>query len=183
MSRKYKFHNPEGIYFISFAVVNWIDVFTRRDYKDIVVDSLQYCQKEKGLELFAWVIMTNHVHLLARAKEGHVLQDIIRDLKKYTSKQLITAIEENNQESRKEWMLNAFQFAASKNSNNKNYQFWRQDNKPIEVWSNNVIDQKLDYIHENPVEAGFVDHPEDYIYSSARNYAELKGLLEIELAV
>ena len=80
-------------------------------------------------------------------------------------------------------MLNAFQFAASKNSNNKTYQFWRQDNKPIEVWSNDVIDQKLDYIHNNPVEAGFVDHPEDYIYSSARNYAELKGLLEIELAI
>ena len=83
----------------------------------------------------------------------------------------------------KESMLNAFKFAASKNNNNKNYQFWLQDNKPIEVWSNNVIDQKLDYIHNNPAEAGFVEHPEDYLYSSARNYAEIKGLLEIELAI
>jgi len=68
MSRKYKFDNPEGVYFISFATVGWIDVFTRPIYKDILIESLSYCQKEKGLELFAWCIMTNHVHLIARAK-------------------------------------------------------------------------------------------------------------------
>jgi len=61
MSRNYKFHNPEGIYFISFAVVNWLDVFTRNEYKSILIDSLHYCQQEKGLEVFAWCIMTNHV--------------------------------------------------------------------------------------------------------------------------
>ena len=127
--------------------------------------------------------MTNHVHLLARAKEGFLLQDIMRDFKKFTSKKLIEAIEMNSHESRREWMLNAFEFAASKNSNNKNYQFWRQDNKPIEIWSNNVIDQKLDYIHNNPVIAGYVEQPEHYVYSSARNYAEIKGLLKVELAI
>ncbi len=181
MSRKYKFDNPEGIYFISFATVGWIDVFTRRIYKDILIESLSFCQKEKGMDLFAWCVMTNHLHLIARAKEGFLLQDIIRDFKKFTSKKLIKAIVENNQESRKDWMLSIFKSAGEYNSNNTNYQFWRQDNKPIEVYSNAVIDQKLEYLHNNPIEEGIVEEAEDYIYSSARDYAEQKGLLEIEL--
>ena len=181
MSRAYKFTNPEGLYFISFATVGWIDVFTRREYKDILVDSLIYCQKEKGLELYSWCIMTNHVHLIAKAKEGFLLQDSMRDFKKFTSKKLLKAIEENIQESRKEWMLSIFKSAGEYNSNNKNYQFWRQDNKPIEIFSNIVIDQKLDYIHNNPVQGGVVEKPEDYLYSSAKNYAGQKGLVHVEL--
>jgi len=82
MSRKYKFHNPEGVYFVSFAVQGWVDVFTRNEYKDILVDNLKFCQENKGLEIFAWCIMTNHVHLIVRAKEGCSLPDILRDYKK-----------------------------------------------------------------------------------------------------
>ena len=108
MSRNYKFYNPEGIYFVSFAVKEWIDIFTRNEYKDVIVDSLTFCQKNKGLELFAWCIMTNHVHLIIRAKKGYALQDIMRDFKKFTSKKIITAIKENPQESRKKWLLEKF---------------------------------------------------------------------------
>ena len=81
MSTKYKINNPEGIYFISFAVVNWIDVFTRKDYKDIFVDSINYCINNKGLKVYSWVIMTNHIHLILSANNGN-LSDIIRDFKK-----------------------------------------------------------------------------------------------------
>ena len=95
MSRKYKFYEPNGLYFISFAVVYWIDVFTRNEYKDIVLESWKYCQENKGLEIYAWCIMTNHIHM-------------------------------------------------------------------------------------NPVKAGFVENPEDYVYSSARDYAQLKGLIKIK---
>lgn len=114
MSTKYKFRNSVGCYFISFATVEWIDVFTRRDYKNILVENLRYCQNEKGLELFAWCIMTNHVHLIARAKEGYLLQDIIRDLKKHTSKVMIKTISDNANESRKDWMLELFSRAGKK---------------------------------------------------------------------
>lgn len=179
MSRTYKFANPEGLYYITFAVVNWINVFTRRKYKDILIESLYYCRKEKGLELYGYVIMTNHVHLIARAKEGKELSAIIRDFKKYTSKQVLKAIEENPQESRKEWMLRMFKKHGEYNSNNKTYQFWKQDNHPIELYKPETIQQKLDYIHNNPVEEGIVTSPEDYLYSSARNYAELDTVLGI----
>lgn len=157
MSRAYKFHKPDGLYFITFGTVSWVDVFTRRDYKDIVVESLKFCQKEKGLLLFAWVIMSNHVHLIARAAEGAKLQDIIRDLKKYTSKQIIKAIEAHPGESRREWMLKIFREARAANSNNKDSQFWQQHNKPIELATNAMIERYVNYLHENPVVAGYVE--------------------------
>ncbi len=172
MSRKYKFHNPEGVYFISFAVQGWVDVFTRNEYKNILVENLKYCQNNKGLEIFAWCIMTNHVHLIIRAQGDNLLSDILRDYKKFTSKVIIKAISENFQESRKKWLLKQFKTSEG-------YRFWRADNKPIELWSNNVIDQKIDYIHLNPVEEGLVFRAEDYVYSSAIDYAGEKGLLEV----
>lgn len=172
MSRKYKFTNKDGIYFISFSTVSWVDVFTRVVYKDILVENLRYCQNNKGLELFAWCIMTNHVHLIARAQEGFLLSNILRDFKKHTSKLLIKTIKENQQESRRAWILEIFRNAGENNNANCSFQFWQQDNHPIEIWSEKIILQKLNYLHNNPVVAGIVRHPEDYLYSSARNYCD-----------
>ena len=177
MSRNYKFCNPEGIYFVSFAVVNWLDVFTRNEYKNILIDSLHYCQREKGLEVFAWCIMTNHVHLIFRSNGKQVPESLLGDFKRFTSKAIVQAIKENPQESRKEFLLDQFLKAGSQSSNVKTYQFWRHDNKPIELWSNKVIDEKLNYVHNNPVEEGIVFRAEDYLYSSAADYAGEKGLL------
>ena len=180
MSRKYKFRNPESVYFVSFATVNWIDAFTRPLYKDILVESFNYCIENKGLIIYAWVIMSNHVHLVIETRQ-EPLENILRDLKKFTSKQIISAIEENPQESRKGWMLWMFQRAGQRNSNNSTYQFWQQHNQPIEVSAISYgIDSAIDYIHENPVKAGFVDKPENYPYSSAIDFAGGRGLVKIE---
>lgn len=178
MSRNYKFHNLEGLYFVSFAVVEWLDVFTRNEYKDILVDSLSFCQQEKGMEIIAWCIMTNHVHLVFRSVKGEKPQLILGDFKRFTSKKLVKSIKENPRESRKEFLLEQFKKAAQKASNVTNYQFWRHDNKPIELWSTKVINEKVNYIHQNPVEAGLVYKAEDYVYSSALDYAGERGLLE-----
>jgi len=180
MSRKYKFRNPEAIYFVTFTTVNWIDVFTRPMYKDIVVESLNYCIKNKGLVVYAWVIMSNHVHLVIE-RRSVALEDVMRDLKKYTSREILKAIEENPQESRKAWMLWMFERAGKKNSNNSKYQFWQQHNQPVELTLQAyAIDGSIDYIHNNPVKAGFVLRPEDYPYSSAVDFAGGKGLVDIE---
>ncbi len=161
MSRKYKFRNPEGMYFITFSVIRWIDVFTRNVYREILLDSFKYCQKKKGLIIYAYVIMTNHVHMIVSAKDGYFLENIMRDMKKFTSMEIIKAIRENPAESREKWMLQAFEEEGKRNSNNIRYQFWQQDNHPIELTDNKMIDQKLDYIHNNPVEQGFVMRQED----------------------
>ncbi|UGU16019.1 transposase [Sinomicrobium kalidii] len=179
MSRKYKFHNKSAAYFVSFATVYWIDVFTRQLYYSILAESLQYCRHNKGMEIFAYCFMSNHVHLVFRSANEDP-SGLLRDLKGFTSKKLIKAIEENPLESRKEWMLQMFEKAGKARSNVSKRQFWQQHNKPIELWSDKVIKQKIEYIHNNPVKAGFVTNPEDWKYSSARNYAEDETVLEID---
>ncbi len=177
----YKIRNKEGAYFITFAVVEWVDVFTRKEYRDIIVESIKYCQKEKGLILHAWCIMSNHIHMAISAKNNNI-SDILGDFKKFTSKQIFRAIQDNPQESRKDWMLEVFLKSGAKNSRNKTYQFWQQDNHPIELITTNFTQQKLDYIHNNPVEAGIVEKADEYLYSSAKDYSEERnvGLLNIE---
>ena len=172
MSEKYKFHNSEGLYFVSITVSNWVDVFTRNEYKNILVDNLKYSQENKGLEIFAWCIMTNHLHLIIRSNNDFSLSDILRDFKKFTSKAIVNAIKDNIQESRKDWLLKQFKTSEG-------YRFWKTGNHPIELWSNKVIDQKIDYIHQNPVEEGLVFKAEDYTYSSAIDYAGEQGLLKV----
>ncbi|WP_316734873.1 REP-associated tyrosine transposase [Pedobacter aquatilis] len=182
MATRYKFGDSGIPHFITFAVVNWIDVFSRECYKEIVVESLKFCVAEKGLNLHAWVIMSNHIHLIASAKDGFELVNIIRDMKKYTSKMIIASIETNIEESRKNWMLWMFKRAGEKNSNNKIYQFWQQDNHPVELSSNQMMEQKLNYLHENPVNAGLVAEAQHYKYSSATDYYEEKnGLIPLSL--
>ena len=108
MSRNYKFCNRSGLYFVSFATVYWIDVFIRQQYLSILADSIEYCRKHKGMEVYAYCFMPSHVHLVFRAGNEDPA-GLIRDFKKHTSKKVILAIEENAQESRKEWLLWMFE--------------------------------------------------------------------------
>ncbi len=179
MSRKYKFKNPTAAYFISFATVYWIDVFTRQTYFSILAESIKYCRNEKGMEVFAYCFMPSHVHLVFRSK----IEDpsgLLRDFKGFTARQLLKAIEDNPQESRKEWMFSMMERAGKGNSNVKKRQFWQQHNKPIALWSGKVIKQKIDYIHNNPVKQGFVTDPIHWKYSSARNYTGDETVLKID---
>ena len=154
-----------------------MEFFARKDYRDVVLDSIRFCQIEKGLALHAWCLMSNHLHLVASAKNKN-----LSDIKKFTSKQLIETITNNKHESRREWMLKIFHGAGSKNSRNKTYQFWRQDNQPEELYSPRLVFQKINYMHNNPVEAGIVERPEHYLCSSAKDYHATKkcGLLDLE---
>ena len=186
MSSKYKPGENAIPHFVTFSVVGWIDVFSREQYKELFVESLKYCQEHKDMLLHAWVIMTNHVHLIISSNNNKI-EDIVRDQKKYTSKKIIKAIQENNTESRKDWMLNIFGYAGSTNNNNTTFsagccaQFWKQDYHPIELNSNEKIKQRLDYLHENPVRSGLVWEPWHYKYSSAIDYyTNENGLLKIE---
>lgn len=178
MSKNYKFHNPEGLYFVSFAVVGWLDVFIKDEYVQLLLKSLRFCQKNKGMEIHAWCIMPNHVHLVFRSVTGQKPELLLGDFKRFTSKAIVAAIKENAEEPRNKFLLNFFLKEGLKTSNVNQYQFWRHDNHPIELWSNWVIWQKINYTHQNPVKAGLVTRAEDYRYSSAIDYADEKGLLE-----
>ncbi|SEL72816.1 REP element-mobilizing transposase RayT [Aquimarina amphilecti] len=179
VSRNYKFHNKSGLYFVSFATVYWIDVFTREKYLSILAQSIDYCRKEKSMEVYAYCFIPSHIHLVFRSGNDDP-SGLIRDFKKYTAKKVIQAIENNPQESRKEWLLWMFEKAGKNNVTVTNRQFWQQHNKPIELWTDKVIQQKIDYIHTNPVGSGFVSDPVDWKYSSARNYQDDHTILEID---
>lgn len=176
----YRIGDQNALHYITIATVSWVDIFTRRRNKDIIIESLIYCREKKGLELYGYCIMTNHIHLICRAKEGHQLSDILRDFKRHTAKHILQSIQDES-ESRREWVLSLLEEAGCLNRKNKKYQVWRQDNHPVELYSNEVFYQKLEYIHNNPVEEGFVIQPEDYLYSSARNYSERQAVMEIDL--
>ncbi|MCC6684211.1 MAG: transposase [Bacteroidia bacterium] len=171
----------DGIYFITPTVVDWVDVFSKPVYKNIIIESLRFCQQEKGLEIYAWVIMTNHLHLVVSAKEGFDLAAILRDFKKFTSKQIVQAIQLEN-ESRKTWILNRFEYAGKQDAKIKDFKFWQDGNEPKPIYSNEFMKQKIDYIHQNPVKAEIVNEAEHYRHSSAIDYAGGKGLLNVSLA-
>ena len=179
MSRKYKFHDNDKLYFISFAVINWIDFFIREEYNQELIKSWQYSIENKGLQIYGWCIMTSHVHMIIGSDGKMNLDKIVGEMKSYTSTRFKTLIKESPQESRKEWLVWMFERAGKKNSNNNDWQFWQQHNKPEEIKDQEMFDKTLDYIHQNPVVAGFVDKPEDWKYSSARDFCRMKGLVAL----
>lgn len=175
VNKGYKIHDQSKPHFITATVVDWIDVFTRKGYRDCLIASMDYCIQHKGMVVFAYVIMSNHIHMVVQAKDDN-LSDLIRDLKKHTAKAILKLIQ-TEPESRKEWMLNRFRNAASNHSRNKEFQFWKYGNHPEEIFTEKFLWSKIHYIHLNPVRAGIVEKASEYVYSSASNYVTEKGVL------
>jgi REP element-mobilizing transposase RayT len=146
MSDKYKIWDNEKAYFLTLTVVGWIDVFTRKNHKLTIIDSLKYCQKEKGLVIFGYCLMSSHLHLLARAEGNFNLSEILRDFKKFTSKAIINQII-NEPESIRDWMIEYFGQAGANLKGITNYKFWQDGNHAEMITSNKFFDEKLDYIH------------------------------------
>lgn len=164
-------------YYLTLTVVDWIDVFTRKNHKDALIVALRYCIKNKGLNVYAYCLMSNHLHLIVNCNEPFQLSDTIRDFKRHTVKKILSQIV-NEPESRREWLLKGFQEAGDKNARNKTYKFWQTGNHAIELYNEKFVWDKINYIHNNPVEEKFVKRPEEWIYSSASNYWLGEGILE-----
>ena len=167
------------LHFITITVVDWIDIFTRPLYKHIITDSLAYCQQNKGLRIFAWVLMSNHLHAIVDASGELSVADIVRDFKKYTSKRLLKEIQTSPNESRREWILNRLRYAGNNDKKITNYRLWQDGYHPEQIYTYEFYKQKLDYIHLNPVRQELVAKAEDYLYSSATDYAGGKGLVDV----
>jgi REP element-mobilizing transposase RayT len=201
MAFAYPIKDQGAIYFVTFTVHQWVDVFTRPTYRDILFENLCYCQASKGLNIYAWGLMSNHIHLIVSATNEN-LSDIIipmlfvsqtkytvvhtddiavqanllvcyrntigiRDFKKYTSKKIVQAINENPKESRKEWLLLTLKVG-------KDIWFWEEGYHGIEIRDMSMFESKLNYIHLNPVRNGLVEKAEDYLLSSANDYLGIK---------
>jgi putative transposase len=179
MTSAYKIDKQNGAYFLTFTTIGWVDLFIRDSYKQFIADSLNYCIENLGLRLYAYVIMPSHLHMIASA-ENNNLSTVVGNFKKFTSRELISMIKKNS-ESRREWMLPIFKTAGENNPRNKYYQVWQQNSHAEEVYSPKFTLSKIKYIHNNPVEEGFVERPEDYLYSSAKDYAGMKSPVNVSM--
>ena len=181
MIRKYKFVNRDGVYFVTATIVDWVDVFTRNEYRDILMDSFHFCQQYQGLKIYGWVLMTNHFHLIGSTTDEKGIGMVMWNIKSFTSMKLINAIIKNPKESRKEWMLDLFEKNGKQSKNNFHYQFWQRENHTI-LLDNDEINfaQRMQYLHESPIRSGYVKEPQEWKYSRAIDfYTNGKGLLTL----
>ncbi|MBC8146374.1 MAG: transposase [Bacteroidetes bacterium] len=178
MSDKYKIFEGDEVYFVTFTIVEWINVLAEHNYKMIIIDSISYCQSNKGLVVYGYCIMPNHVHMIIQATQQNSLSAILRDLKKFTSKAIVNKLLiENSEESNN--ILSKFREAGKHLTRIKDYKVWQDGNRAKLIYSNKFLWEKLTYIHNNPVEKGLCDQPWDYLYSSATNYTDKKSLLDV----
>lgn len=126
--------------------------------------------------------MPDHIHLIIGTQKNP-MQDIMRDFKSYTSRHLRKKMTEHRGDPEMNKIIQIMRQSGLKNSNNKDWQFWQQHNHPIELFSNKIAEQKLNYVHYNPVKAGLVAYPIDWLYSSAKDYDGQKGLLKVEFLI
>ena len=161
------YSNQTSYYFSTCTVVQWQCVFKEDKYFQIIIDSLKYCMGHKGLILIGYVIMLNHLHLLTSNEEGASLSNIMRDFKRFTARRISEELEKDNER----LLLYVFKKAAEGRKKKQNYKIWQDEFHPEAIYSEEWFTQKLDYIHYNPVKKGFVTRPEDWKYSSARNWS------------
>lgn len=174
MSRRYKIRDQHGLNFMTCSMVGWVDLFSRQVYRDMVLESWRYCQQHKGLQIHAYTIMTNHLHMIASCREPNQLEAVMRDWKRFTARSILDYLQNTRMvESRREWLLYLFSYFAAQKKDKQTHQLWQHDNHPIELYSKKVIEQKLRYIHLNAVRAGLVEVPEHWLYSSAPFYAAM----------
>ncbi|MDO9576956.1 MAG: hypothetical protein Q7J16_03645 [Candidatus Cloacimonadales bacterium] len=171
MRSTYRITDPDGWYFVSSTIVEWIPIFTHEKYFKIITDSMNFCKKEKKLSIFYYVIMDNHFHMILKHPE---LSDVMRSLKGFTADKILEELERDN----KKWILDLLHYYRKNKSTH--YQVWQEGFHPQLMNSNEMLAQKVEYLHFNPVKRGFVNNPEDWRYSSANN-RDWDGSIIIEL--
>ena len=170
----YKIIDETSLYFITSTIIEWIPIFTSEKYFNIITDSLNYCRKEKGLKVYAYVILDNHIHLIVN---GENLVNTVQSFKRHTAKIILENLRADN----KEWILNQLHFYKQKNKVKSEYQVWQEGYHPQGINTQDMLYQKINYIHLNPVKRGYVIKPEDWRYSSANYFINgIKGDLELD---
>jgi len=155
-----------NLYFITTTIVEWQNVFVSLPMFEMIIESLRYCVAHKGLHLHAYIIMPNHAHYIVSAEPPEHLSNIIRDFNRHTSQRITELLEEGRQTN----ILDIFQHAAMEEGRSNKYKVWQEGFHPIGIDTAKFFREKLEYLHNNPVRKGFVDEPEHWRYSSARNY-------------
>lgn len=166
--------------YITFNTVDWVDIFIRPSYKQVITDTLNYLIAKRGFTVYAWCLMTNHLHLIARAYDGMGLAAIEKEFKKQTTAAFLEIIDSET-DLRKQWMLQRFEQSSQNLRRLEKYQLWQSCSNPTHIDFRQLfkLQERILYVHENPVRDKIVAKPEDYLYSSAGDYAGQKGMVNV----
>lgn len=171
---RYKFGDDHMPHFLTCTIVNWLPLFASRYVVNIILDSLKFLRTKRDVKIFAYVIMENHIHLIAA---GEQLSQKIGSFKSFTARQIVDHMKERHAND----YLRLLRISKKAHKEDQQYQVWQEGNHPQELASEKIMQQKMEYIHNNPLDRGYVEDPTHWMYSSARNYAELETLLEIDM--
>ncbi len=169
---RYKIFEKTHPHFLTCTIINWLPIFTRPETTQIILDSFHFLQKEKRLTLFGYVILENHLHLIASSDD---LNKEVAAFKSFTARKIIDYLKENKMET----TLERLGFHKLKHKTDRQYQLWQEGSHPQQIQGEEMMKQKLEYIHLNPVKRGYIDDPIHWRYSSARNYAGKESLIDI----
>lgn len=177
MTQKYPIVGPRGCYSLTLNTIDQVDIFIRPFFKQIIVESLNYFIEKKGLIVYGWCLMSNHLHLIVQARDGFDLFDLVSDFKTFTAKLILEHLKTES-DTRRGWIMKKIRKAALFDK----LEVWENSDHPVQinVKENENINEHLKQIHSNPVRNKIVAAPQDYLHSSARNYAGLKGLVNIQ---
>jgi REP element-mobilizing transposase RayT len=173
MSRtRYRVYENAYPHFLTCTVVGWLPVFTRAESVSIILDSWRFLQDAGRLTLFGYVILENHLHFIAA---GESLSTQVGDFKSFTARRIIDLLEQRGAET----LLKQLRFEKARHKTDRTYQLWQEGSHPQQILTDEMMWQKLEYMHYNPVKRGYVDDPTHWRYSSARNYAGMDTLLPV----
>lgn len=173
MSRtRYKIYDNAYPHFLTCTTVGWAPIFTRLETVQIIIDSWSFLGKHDNLDLFGFVILDNHLHFIAAASD---LSNAIQRFKSFTARNIIDLLIDKNAQT----ILSQLRFYKKRHKEDQDFQLWQEGSHPQMIQNDEIMRQKLEYIHNNPVKRGYVDDPLHWRYSSARNYAGQPGLLPV----
>ena len=163
MRSRYRVHENDQAHFVTSTVVVWLPIFTTASRCDILVQSLEYCRAHKELKIYAWVILDNHFHAILSAPD---LPRVMADLKRHTARRLIELLDAE----KAEWLSNQLRYHRVSHKTESEHQVWQEGYHPQSIPTDEIMLQKLEYLHNNPVKRGLVASPEHWRYSSAHEW-------------
>jgi len=170
---RYKTYDEAKTYFTTMSTTNWLPLFSIPQVAQVILNSLQFMHDNNRIRLHAYVIMETHVHMVGTSKE---ISDEFRKLKSYTARQIVDYLTMDGPQV----LLDQLKFYKKKHKKDQKYQVWQEGFHPKAILNVDILTQKIEYVHYNPVRRGYVDRPEHWRYSSAQNYAGMKGIVSVE---
>lgn len=169
---RYRIFETNTPYFLTCTVVGWLPVFTRQECVQIVLDSWSFLQRTGRMTLYGYVVLENHLHFVAGGKQ---LAKEVGDFKSFTARRIIDFLHDRADHS----FLGQLEHEKADHKTDRRYQLWQEGSHPKQITTDEMMHQKMEYIHNNPVARGYVDEPTHWRYSSARNYHGLPGLIDV----